>query len=336
MQEALFYEYFKEKTIKCTLCPHLCLIQDGKFGACAIRKNIDGKLYTLVYGKAISYAIDPIEKKPLFHLYPGSRIFSYATAGCNFKCSFCQNWEISQVSKGKEGQIVGETLTPEQIVDIAIKTGCNSIAMTYNEPSIQYEYAFDVCKEAKKKGLYTVFVSNGYICKEPIDKIARYLDAINIDLKSFDDDFYKKVCGARLQPVLDSIKYYHKKKIWIEITTLIIPDENDSEDELQQIADFIASIDKNIPWHISRFHPDYKMQDKKITSEKMLHMAYGIGKNAGLKHVYVGNLPGDKYENTYCHKCGKLLIERHGFEVLKNEIRNNKCRSCDTKIQGFF
>ncbi|MCM2324854.1 MAG: AmmeMemoRadiSam system radical SAM enzyme [Candidatus Woesearchaeota archaeon] len=335
MQEALFYGPYKN-ALKCTLCPHLCLISEGNLGACAVRKNIDGKLYSLVYGKTITHAVDPIEKKPLFHFYPGSKIFSYATAGCNFKCAFCQNWEISQISKGKEGEIIGKNITPSKIVDLAIKSKCSSIAMTYNEPSIQFEYALDVCKEAKKKNLKTVFVSNGYICKEPIDMLSGYLDAINIDLKSFNDEFYKKICGARLEPVLDAIKHYHSKNIWIEITTLVIPGENDSNDELRRIAEFIASIDKNMPWHISRFHPDYKMTKNKITPIETLTSAYDIGKRAGLHHVYVGNVPGNRRENTYCNLCGKLLIKRANYQVTENNIFDNKCRFCGEKIAGFF
>ena len=335
MQEAMFYE--KEKNyLKCTLCPHYCHVLPGESGACAVRKNIDGKLYTLVYGKAIACHVDPIEKKPLFHFKPGSNIYSFATAGCNFKCEFCQNWEISQISKGESGEIIGENKSPEQIVKDALINGCNSIAMTYVEPTIFYEYALDTCKEAKKHDLYTVFVSNGYINNKPIDKIKPYLDAINIDLKSFNPEFYRKVCGGRLEPVLDSIKYYHKKGVWVEVTTLVIPGENDSDTELKKIAEFIASVDNNIPWHVSRFHPDYKMTDKSFTPAKTLHKAYDIGKKAGLNFIYVGNVLGDKYEHTYCPKCDKLLIKRWGFKILENHIEKNKCRYCKTKIAGIF
>jgi len=272
----------------------------------------------------------------LFHFLPGSKIYSFATAGCNLRCNFCQNWDISQISKGKEGQIRGQDKSPTRIVEEALKLGCNSIAMTYNEPTIFFEYCYDTCVEAKKNGLKTVFVSNGYITKEPIDKIQPYLDAINIDLKSFSDKFYKKICGARLKPVLDSIKYYHKRNIWVEITTLIIPEENDSEKELKQIAEFIASVDINIPWHISRFHPDFNMTDKSYTPTDTLHKAYNIGKKAGLKYIYVGNVPGDKLENTYCPKCNKLLIERFGFDITENNIKRGKCGFCSKKIAGFF
>ncbi len=333
MHQALFYELFKEKTVKCNLCPHHCLIQEGKLGICAVRKNVNGKLYSLVYGKSMSAQIDPIEKKPLFHFLPGSKIYSFCTAGCNFKCDFCQNWTSSQSSKN--GDIAGENKSPKQIIQEAIHYGCNSIAMTYTEPTIYYEYCLDVCKEAKKHDLKTVFVSNGYINKEPVDKIAKYLDAINIDLKSFNNEFYKKICGAKLQPVLDSIKYYHKKGIWVEITTLIIPDENDSDDELKQIAEFITSVDKSIPWHISKFHPDYKMTNKNTTSVETLHKAHEIGKKAGLKYIYTGNVR-DAYENTYCPKCNKILIHRYGFQIIETNMKKNKCKFCNEKIAGFI
>ncbi len=335
MHEALFYEKV-DNYLKCSLCPHYCHILKGNVGACAVRKNVDNKLYTLVYGKAIAYHVDPIEKKPLFHFMPGSKIYSFATAGCNFKCDFCQNWDISQISKGESGQIIGTYKPPKQIVKEALMYGCNSIAATYVEPTIFYEYAYDTFKEAKKHNLYTVFVSNGYINKKPIDKIQPYLDAINIDLKSFSDEFYKNVCGGRLQPVLDSIKYYHKKGVWVEITTLIIPGENDSNAELQKIAEFIASVDINMPWHISKFHPDYKMTNKAWTPLHTLHRAYKIGKKAGLKYIYVGNVIGNKYEHTYCPECNNLLIKRWGFTIVENHIENNKCRFCNAKIAGVF
>ncbi|MEM4397939.1 MAG: AmmeMemoRadiSam system radical SAM enzyme [Candidatus Woesearchaeota archaeon] len=336
LKEAMFYEKKPNNLVKCHLCPHNCVIPENKQGICGVRKNINGKLYSLVYGKAIAWHLDPIEKKPLFHFYPGNFIYSFATAGCNFSCKFCQNWDISQISKGKDAQIIGYEKNPEQIIKEAISMNAKSIAMTYNEPSIFYEYAYDVCVLAKKNNLKTVFVSNGYINKEPIDKIQPYLDAINIDLKSFSDEFYKKICGAKLQPVLDSIKYYHEKNIWVEITTLIIPEENDTDEELTKIAEFIASVDKNIPWHISRFHPDYLMTEKSFTSSTTLERAYKIGKKAGLKYIYIGNIPGNTYENTYCPKCKKLLIKRYGFQILENKIKNNKCFYCDEKISGYF
>ncbi|MFH2020787.1 MAG: AmmeMemoRadiSam system radical SAM enzyme [archaeon] len=334
MHEAMFYTK-EEELVKCTLCPHNCRIPDGKSGICAVRKNCGGKLYSEVYGKSIAYHIDPIEKKPLFHFFPGEKIFSFATAGCNFKCDFCQNWDISQISKGKSGQIIGEEFSPKEIARHAVLSGCKSIAMTYNEPTIFFEYAYDTCIEAKKHDIKTVFVSNGFINKAPINKISKVLDAINIDLKSYSEDFYKRVCGGKLEPVLNAIKEYHKQGVWVEITTLVIPGQNDSEEELKRIAGFIASVDKNIPWHISRFHPDYKMTRLNATPIETLEMAYKIGKKAGLNFVYVGNVASD-YENTYCPKCEKLLIEREGYLIKVDNINKGKCKFCSNKIAGIF
>ena len=335
MQKARFYKTLKDKIVKCVLCPHNCIIQEDKSGVCGVRKNKDGELYSLVYGKTIAWHVDPIEKKPLFHFYPGSRIYSFSTAGCNFKCDFCQNWDISQISKGKEGKIIGEDKSPKEIVQEALDSGCDSIAMTYNEPTIFFEYGYDTAKLAKEKGLKTVFVSNGYINKEPIDKISKYLDAINIDIKSFNNDFYKKTCGGKLKPVLDSIKHYHKNKVWVEVTTLIVPGENDSDSELKQIAEFISSVSKDIPWHISRFHPDYKMRDKDMTSQENLNKAYNIGKKVGLNYIYVGNIFGNKYESTHCPSCKKIVIERLGYRIIRNNLEKNKCQ-CGKEIKGKF
>jgi len=332
MQEALFYEKVKDN-LRCSLCPHRCIIKEGGLGICCVRKNVEGILYTLVYDNVLSYQIDPIEKKPLFHFYPGTKIFSFCTAGCNFRCEFCQNWQISQMSK--HGEVLGESLSAKQKVDAALRNKTKSIAMTYNDPTIFFEYALDVCKEAKKKGIKTVFVSNGYIAKEAIETIAPYLDAINIDLKSFNNEFYKKICGARLEPVLDAIRCYHEKKVWVEITTLIIPGENDSDDELAQIAEFIASIDKDIPWHISRFHPDYKMTSRFPTSVERMEKAYDIGKMSGLNYIYTGNIIGG-HQDTVCPKCKKILVKRSNYNISDINIKNGKCSFCNTRINGLF
>jgi pyruvate formate lyase activating enzyme len=251
---------------------------------------VKGELDLLVYGKPVAIHVDPIEKKPLYHFLPGTKILSLGTFGCNFRCEFCQNWEMSQNANFKLQIAELETIEPKEIVKMAIKYKTPSIAYTYNEPTIFVEYAHDIMVLARKAGLKNVFVSNGYESMETWEYIGPYLDAINIDLKSFSDEFYKKQCGARLQPVLDSIKECHRRKIWQEITTLLIPDENDSDEELKQIAEFIASVDKGIPWHISRFHPDYKMLGKDETSLKSLNRAKRIGKKAGLKFVYLGNV----------------------------------------------
>lgn len=283
MKECVLYK--KEKgNVRCFACAHRCLIPEGKTGICGVRKNIKGKLYLLVYGLVISENIDPIEKKPLYHFLPKTKTYSIGTVGCNFKCDFCQNYEISQLR-----QIIGKEIIPEEIVERAIKAGCKSISYTYNEPTIFIEFAKDCAVLAKKKGLKNVLVTNGYMTKECLDFIAPYLDAMNIDLKSFKESFYERICKGKLKPVLETIKNAHKKGIHIEITTLIIPGENDSLKEFEQIAKFISKIDKNIPWHISRFFPIYKMLDKEPTSIETLKKAEEIGKKY-LKYVYLGNV----------------------------------------------
>lgn len=283
MKECELYKAEKGK-VRCLACAHKCLIGKENTGICDVRKNINGKLYLLVYGKVVSMHADPIEKKPLYHFLPKTKAFSIGTIGCNFKCDFCQNFEISQVK-----EIIGEEITPERIVDNAIKTGCKSIAYTYNEPIIWAEFVKDIAKLAKEKGLKNILVTNGYFSKESFDYISDYIDAMNIDLKSFNEEFYKRYCGGKLQPVLDTIKRAHKAGIHIEITTLLISSLNDSEKELEKIAKFIASISKRIPWHISRFFPMYKMLDKHPTSIDSLEKAYKMGKKH-LKYVYLGNV----------------------------------------------
>lgn len=329
MIEARIYKKLAGKLVRCNLCSHRCLIAPGKRGICFVRENQNGTLYSLVYGLAMAANVDPIEKKPLFHFQPGSLSFSIATAGCNFRCVFCQNWEISQITKGPEGQIIGEEVPPEEIVKKAKETGCRSIAYTYTEPTIFFEYAQDTAKLAKKQGLANVFVTNGYQTPETIKEMAKFVDAANIDLKSFSEEFYQKICGARLAPVLEAIKLMHKARIWLEITTLVVPKQNDSEKELTQIAEFIAKVDKNIPWHISRFHPEYKMLDSQPTPLETLEKAFQIGKKAGLKYVYLGNVITETRENTYCPKCGKQAIKRVGYhtEILAVD-KKGKCRKC--------
>jgi pyruvate formate lyase activating enzyme len=328
MKEASFYKKLKNKTVKCELCPHFCVIKENQFGNCKVRQNIKGKLYSIVYKKAISTAIDPIEKKPLFHFLPGTKSYSIATLGCNFHCKFCQNAEISQPI-----EIFGKNLSPKQIVDAAIDNECKSIAYTYTEPTIFYEYAYDIAKQANKKGLKNIFVTNGYINPTPLKEISPYLDAANIDLKSFSDSFYKKMIGARLQPVLDAIKLYYELGIFLEITTLVIPGKNDSTNNLKQIAEFIASIDKDIPWHVSRFHPYYQLTDTKPTPMKTLEKAVKIGKKAGLKYIYAGNIPGNDFESTFCPKCNAKVIERFMFNIGEINLKKDCCAYCGKKIK---
>lgn len=336
MKEAMFYRLVdEEKGVKCRLCRHECAIPAGKRGICQVRENVDGKLYSLTYRKAISRAVDPIEKKPLFHFHPGTISLSVATVGCNFRCLHCQNYSISQMVRDR-GEIPGDDVSPDEIVALARRRDCDSISYTYTEPTMFYEYAYDIARIAKGKGLSNVFVTNGYIGEDALREMAPFLDAANIDLKSFSDDFYRRICGARLDPVLDSIRLHKELGIWIEITTLFIPGHNDSEAEMRKIAGFIASIDNGIPWHVTRFHPTYKLNDVPATPVDTLRRARKIGKEAGLKYVYEGNVPGEERENTCCPSCEKLLIRRSGFEIMENRLRNGRCPDCDSKIDGIY
>jgi pyruvate formate lyase activating enzyme len=336
LKKAVLWQAAEDKKVRCSLCNWRCLIDDGKAGRCCVRKNKNGILYSLNYDKVCSANPDPIEKKPLFHFQPGSRSFSIATAGCNFRCVFCQNWQISQMALNN-GQIDGQAISPEQIVTAAVRYGCKSIAYTYTEPTIFMELCNDCGRLAKQRGLTNVFVSNGYMTKEAIDFAAEWLDGINIDLKAFSEDYYRDFCKARLQPVLDSIAYIAKNtNIWLEVTTLIVPEQNDSEDELKELADFLVnSAGPDVPWHISRFYPSYQYMDSRPTPATTLERACGIGAAAGLRYIYVGNLPGSKAESTYCYNCGRMLIERLGYEILANNVTDSACPDCGTKIAGF-
>ena len=316
------------------MCPHNCLIKSGKRGLCNVRENVNGELNSLVYGKIIAEHIDPIEKKPIFHMLPGSLSYSIATSGCNLSCGNCQNWQISQLPKNSP--IPGQDSNPDEIVANALKSGCKSIAYTYTEPTIFYEFAYDCCVLAHSKGLKNIFVTNGYINSEPLEKIAPFLDAANVDLKSFREETYKKICGGKLAPVKDSIKLMKKSGIWVEITTLIIPKTNDSPDELADIAGFIKDSGEEIPWHISAFYPNYLMTNIPPTSPGFLTEARKIGIDKGLKYVYTGNVQSDEGENTYCYNCKNLLIKRTGFSVIKNNVKNNMCPNCNSKIDGIF
>lgn len=286
MKEALLYKQIKDNFVQCRLCSHFCMIKTGKKGKCGVRVNKDGKLYSLVYGKPVSLAVDPIEKKPLYHFLQKTKTYSIATQGCNFSCLFCQNFEISQ----EKDIMTSDTVTPEEIVESAIEKGCKSISYTYTEPTVFMEYALDIMRIASRKGLKNIWVTNGFMSKECFDMISEFLDAANVDLKSFSDEFYDKVCGAKIQPVLDTIKRIHKAGIHLEITTLIIEGKNDSVPELKNIAKFISGIDKNIPWHISRAFPMYKMQNINPTPLTTLTLAKKIGKEAGLRYIYIGNV----------------------------------------------
>lgn len=337
LKEAVLWEPLGEdKKVNCRLCNWRCNINDGKLGRCFVRQNIGGTLYSLNYYKVISANPDPIEKKPLFHFQPGSRSFSIAAMGCNFQCEFCQNWQISQTA-ADGSEIDGQPITPEQIVAAAKRSGCKSIAYTYTEPTIFMELCNDCGKLAKDNGIANVFVSNGFMTTEAIAFACDWLDGINIDLKAFNEEFYRRLCKGRLQPVLDTISYIAKEtNIWMELTTLLIPDENDSDEELKQLADFVVNnAGPDVPWHISRFHPQYKYLDSVPTPTGSLKKAYDIGKAAGLHYIYIGNVPGSKQENTYCYNCERLLIGRTGYRISVNNIKDGKCPDCSAKIAGF-
>lgn len=364
MHECLNYKIIDSETLQCETCSHFCLIKKGKVGICGIRQNIKNKLYLLTYGKTAAVNIDPIEKKPLFHFLPGSLAYSLGTAGCNFRCGNCQNFDISQIfgMKGKveeyEKLFWGEELSPKEIVKNATQAGCQSIAYTYNEPTIFLEYALDTMKIAKKEGLKNVWVSNGFMSDKTINTILPFLDAINIDIKSFNDEFYKFNCGARVQPVFNSCKrFVHPVKslpeqgarlseqfnrvkagIWLEITTLIIPTLSDDAEMLKQIAKFIKNeLGDFVPWHISAFSGaiSWKLQHLPNTKAETIKKAYDIGKKEGLKYVYAGNVPNTEMENTYCPKCADLIVERIGYNI-KRYDKNGNCPKCGEKIEGNY
>jgi pyruvate formate lyase activating enzyme len=334
MIEARLYQKKEDQKVWCYLCSHHCLIKESKRGICGVRENQGGTLYSLVYGKPIAAHVDPIEKKPLFHFLPGSTSYSLATAGCNFHCLFCQNADISQAKDLK--RIPGEEVPPEKIIIAALQAQCRSISYTYTEPTIFFEYALDIALLAEAQGLKNVFVTNGYMTQEMLESIHPHLHAANVDLKAFRENFYKTQCGARLAPVLDSLKKMKTLGIWVEVTTLIIPTLNDSKEELSELARFIAvDLGPETPWHISRFHPTFQLTHLPITPVKTLQQAWETGKQAGLRYVYTGNVPGDAGEKTTCYHCGQLLIDRFGFSILKNFLRQGKCPRCQTMMDGF-
>ena len=334
MREAMFYEPMAGNKVRCHLCNHHCKIQEGKTGICGVRQNLGGKLFSLVYGKIVAEHIDPIEKKPLFNFLPGSKAFSIGTVGCNFRCRHCQNFDISQYPRKHEGEIIGRDRSPEQIVAAAKAAGCETIAYTYTEPTIFYEFAYDTAILSQKEGIKNVFVSNGYMSSETARQIGPYLDAINIDIKAFNDNFYKEICGARLKPVLQTIQLMKELGVWVEVTTLIIPGLNDEEQELRDIAHFVKSVGVEVPWHVAQFYPAYQMHDRPPTPEATIRRAREIGLAEGLRYVYGGNLSGEGGENTFCYACGALLIERGGLVLIQNRLRDGKCPKCGTTVNG--
>jgi pyruvate formate lyase activating enzyme len=333
MKEALLYKKLKDKKVQCQNCAHYCLISPNKRGVCGVRKNRNGQLYSLVYGKAIAINIDPIEKKPFFHFLPGSHSLSIATAGCQFSCQACQNWQISQRPK-LTGEIEGKDTSPKEIVKMAKKYKVPSISYTYTDPIVFLEYALDIMKLAKKEGLKNNWVTSGFLSAEAFDLISPYLAAANVDLKSFEDKFYIKYCGGKLQPVLDTLKRMKEKGIWLEVTTLVIPGLNDSKEIFRNIANFIKNeLSPETPWHISQFCGaiSWKLKQLPDTPVQTLRKAYQIGKKAGLKYVYTGNVPGLDSENTYCPKCQALMIERQGYFIQRFD-NHGRCSQCGENL----
>lgn len=332
-KEALLYERLDGGVVQCGVCAHRCRIPEGKCGACHVRLNRAGKLYSLVYGRLVAASVDPIEKKPLYHVLPGTRAYSIATAGCNFHCRWCQNWEISQMPRD-EGRIVGETVAPEEVVRHARASGCASISYTYTEPTVFIEFALDTAREAHAAGLKNSFVTNGYMSSQALELVAPYLDAANVDLKAFNEETYATYMGARLSPVLDTLRAMKRRGIWVEVTTLLVRGVNDDLEELERAAAFIAGeLGTETPWHISRSHPAYRMGALAPTPAARLEQARGIGERAGLSHVYLGNVAAET--PTRCASCGEILIRREGFRVISHRTTAaGLCPCCGTPLAG--
>jgi len=331
---AEFWEKMSMDRVTCSLCPTGCIIKDGKRSDCLVRVNIKGELRTLNYARPCSLNNDPVEKKPLFHYRPGTLSFSLATAGCNLKCKFCQNWQISQ---SRPEDIAHRYVTPEQIVQMARHNGSRSIAFTYSEPVVFYEYMRDIAKAAAGTGIGRVMISNGYIEKKPFSELLNNLDAVKIDFKAFSEKFYSEVCAGHLKPVLDSLRLVREKGVWLEMVVLTIPTLNDDPREIEAMCRWIRQqLGADVPLHFTRFHPTYKMRDLPPTPVSTLEKAREIGLNEGLHYVYAGNVPGHSSENTYCHNCGELLIRRVGFRVVDNAISDGRCPKCKKPIPGIW
>lgn len=333
--EASFYKKLENKNVHCQLCPHYCTISPGNYGNCRARKNIDGKLYSMVYAKPVSVAVDPIEKKPLFHFLPGTDSYSLGTTGCNLGCLFCQNWQISQAFPE---DMPGIYMPPEEVVKNALTEKCSSISYTYTEPSIFFEYVYDTARLARKKKLKNIMVTNGFINPEPAKTLYKCIDAANVDIKSFAEEYYKNICFARLQPVLETLKILDELGVWIEITNLIIPGLNDDMKKIEEMCEWIKKeLGTGYPLHFSRFFPCYKMMDRPPTPFETLKKAYQTAKKTGLKYVYVGNVPEEEYNHTHCPKCSETVIKRTSyFQVSENRLKNGRCPKCKTKIEGMW
>ena len=334
MKEALLYHKLEDGLVRCDLCGHHCQIKPGESGVCQVRQNREGTLYTLVYGSAISQQVDPIEKKPLYHFLPGSRAFSVATVGCNMQCKWCQNWQIAQAPRRSGWRDVPHT-SPKTLVENALISGSQSIAYTYTEPTIFFEYAYDTARLAHESGLANLYITNGYMTGEMLDFFSPWLDAANVDLKAFRQRTYARYTGAGLQTVLDSLKKIKSLDIWLEVTSLLIPGINDDPAEITEMAEFIAEeLGPDTPWHISRFFPHYKLADTPPTPPETLQMAYETGKNAGLDYVYMGNIAGES--DTTCPNCGQVLIRRMGYQTRMGNLRVGKCGACQHPIPGVW
>lgn len=333
-KECRFYKKLFDNQVQCRLCPRKCLIAEGKRGACDVRRNVGGKLYLATYGKPCSIGLEPIEKAPFFHFIPGHRRLVVATVGCVLRCRFCQNWSISQGSFEDVGHY---ELSPEEVVAVALKERAASICFTFTEPVVYYEYMYDIAKLAREKGLKTSMVSSGYIETEPLVELLKVLDAVKIDLKAFTEKFYAEMAAADLQPVLDAIRTVKKSGKWLEIVNLVIPGHNDDPRELERMCRWLKdNAGPDVPVHFSRFFPQYKLTDVPPTPVGALTKAYAVAKAAGLRYVYVGNVPGHPLENTACPKCGKTVIERQGFQVLKNRLKNGRCPYCGDRLRGLW
>ncbi len=334
MREAILYEKLPDKRVRCHVCSWHCTINEGKFGVCRTHYNSNGTLFALNYAQVSSMAVDPIEKKPLFHFYPKSLVFSLGGWGCNFHCLHCQNHEISMTTPWNGGY-GSRKLTPEELVELAKRYKCEGIAWTYNEPGIWLEYTLEGAKLAKKEGLYTVYVTNGFLSEEALDLIGPYLDAFRVDVKGFRDEFYMRLCRVKnWRKVLDITK--RAKDKWgmhIEVVTNIIPGWNDSDEELRDIARWIRDeLSPLIPWHITRFYPHHKLSNLPPTPISTLEKAYRIGKEEGLKFIYIGNVPGHEFENTYCYSCGKKVVERYGYSTEILGLSGSKCKFCGSEL----
>lgn len=334
MHEAQHYSKKDNKIVQCNLCPKNCLIKENSYGNCGVRKNVKGKLISEVYAKAVSLAIDPIEKKPLFNFFPGTDVLSFGTAGCNLHCRHCQNYSTSQI---KPEEILVEDVMPEEIVGFAMKRNCKSIAATYNEPTVFYEYMQDTFKIARKNEIKTVSVTNGFINEEPLKELLPYLDAANVDLKAFNNKFYQKITSASLEPVLRTLKILNKSKAWLEITNLMIPSLNDNIGDIKRMCKWIKdNLSPDVPLHFTAFYPCYQLMNVPPTPKETLIKAREVAKKAGLKHVYTGNAITENGEDTFCSGCGEILIRRERYNVQKNNVLEEKCRFCGKSLEGFY